>query len=200
MLKIATGFGWSAFKVDPTAENCPDPSRWPSISCAIDQGSDGWSAVHYLLSTFHNLCPFFDASHRVWNDVLLALGDAGLAAYTTVALIILRQDSGPWGSTKWWRTVIEGASEYVQVADTKDEIFSGYVDRLRFEKTFAKEHNSEEFTDEQLLRPIHDSVQKQVQKVGMARWFGYITSVRAFLAFGPPDLSSGFTPASRLTC
>lgn len=96
-LVIATGKGWGQFKVAAETDSRPDPSLWRSITVAIDQGGDGWSACHYLISENVNLWFLSDASHRTWNDAQLALQDCGLYHYALVTTIAMNIDHGPWG-------------------------------------------------------------------------------------------------------
>ena len=76
MLRIATGEGWQSFEYADGP--LPPPEAWRSVVCAVDQGGDGWSALHFLISRKLNVLPIGDPSHRVWNDVQLAINDVGL--------------------------------------------------------------------------------------------------------------------------
>ena len=64
-LKVATGRGWEQFKV------AGPPSSWPSVTLAVDQGSDGWSAAHFLASEGLNILIVGDVSHRTWTMLSL---------------------------------------------------------------------------------------------------------------------------------
>ena len=98
-LRVALGDHWAAFMVPDPA---PPASQWPSISVSIDQGGDGWSALHYLLATGHNILPLADASHRAWNDAQLALQSSGLKWVVLATTICLNTDTGPWSSQRWY--------------------------------------------------------------------------------------------------
>ena len=90
MLMCATGKGWSAF-VQPADKTLRGPlASWGSVTLAIDQGADGWSAAQYLMSTGVNLLLIGDPSHRIWNDVKLALQSAGLLQWSLIVAIIFK--------------------------------------------------------------------------------------------------------------
>eukprot|EP00971_Amphidinium_carterae_P023864 470641-Amphidinium_carterae.1 len=47
------------------------PSRWPSLSLALDQGSDGMSAFHYMANKLGlNVSLFCDPSHQWQRDII----------------------------------------------------------------------------------------------------------------------------------
>ena len=49
MLLVATGETFEAFVQPPdVSKRDPDAATWRSITIAIDQGGDGWSACHYM--------------------------------------------------------------------------------------------------------------------------------------------------------
>ncbi len=50
MLLASSGKSWASFRqVLPDDERGP-PLSWPSFALSIDQGGDGWSVAHYLMS------------------------------------------------------------------------------------------------------------------------------------------------------
>lgn len=133
MLRASMGEGWYAFQVDFAAPECPDLVEWRSVVCACDQGGDGWSALHFLLSEQLNLWPMAAMSHRCWNDVQVALGDAGLTSFVLITIIILNLDCGPWESSRWWQSLKEGCEQYMQLAGPDDAVFQGFCENVRFE-------------------------------------------------------------------
>ncbi len=111
------GVGWTFFQqpLDPSQRG--DPVLWPSITVSLDQGSDGWSAVHYLRHIGVNVIVLPDLNHRCWNDTQLAIQDSGLWFWCLVCVAILNLDTGPWETTRWRGAMKENANQYAQVAD-----------------------------------------------------------------------------------
>ena len=64
-LTIATGSNWERFVQVEDPGKREDPMKWPCVSVCIDQGSDGWSASHYLKARGANLLLTFDWNHRL---------------------------------------------------------------------------------------------------------------------------------------
>ena len=53
------------------------PGSWPCLTIPIDQGSDGWCAVNWMVwKAGLNVLQLFDPSHRVWNDCQNACKDS----------------------------------------------------------------------------------------------------------------------------
>ena len=114
-LVVATGTGWQQFQqsLDPGARG--DARLWKSLTLSIDQGSDGWSAAHFLLSIGIVLLLVPDQSHRVWNDVQLGLDDAGVWFWALCLIVILNVDSGPWKGMRWWHEMRYGCAALEQL-------------------------------------------------------------------------------------
>jgi hypothetical protein len=55
MLHIAMGVTWEYFIVDAAKQLSTNAKLWPCCTICIDQGSDGWSAVHFLTSLSANI-------------------------------------------------------------------------------------------------------------------------------------------------
>lgn len=70
-MQVTMGVGWAAF--------VPDPRQWPICVASCDQGSDGWSAAHYMqYGAQAGLMLLRDPSHRLWNNASRSLRDSGL--------------------------------------------------------------------------------------------------------------------------
>ena len=68
-MKVSTGMGWADF-IPPTDKPADDIASSPTASVSVDQGSDGWSALMWLI--FYSKAAIFitfDPMHRLWNDV-----------------------------------------------------------------------------------------------------------------------------------
>eukprot|EP00971_Amphidinium_carterae_P056314 1111814-Amphidinium_carterae.2 len=69
-LLVGTGNGWDKYIVP--VDTPLSPLDWPSATVWVDQGADGWSALHYLRhaeGTKRNLLVLHDESHRLYGIV-----------------------------------------------------------------------------------------------------------------------------------
>jgi hypothetical protein len=112
MLLIASGKTWDSFRTTPEEQLTKDAAVWPCATVCVDQGGDGWSALHFLASWSCNLIILSDTSHRTWNDVSLAIGDMKWTYHCLLTIIILNLDHGPWAGHRWWNELRSGATEY----------------------------------------------------------------------------------------
>ena len=99
-LQTCTGIGLEHYRV-------PDPPRelpWPTATLVIDQGSDGWAAVQFLLYLM-NCCavPISDFCHRTWHDTKRALSLSGLWPFVMLMTTAFNVSHGPWGGQQWHR-------------------------------------------------------------------------------------------------
>eukprot|EP00959_Pyramimonas_sp_CCMP1952_P347958 7288586-Pyramimonas_sp.AAC.1 len=97
-LEVLTGAGWDRFQQPSALDQRRPPLEWPSITLSIDQGGDGWSGAHFLMSWNANVLLLFDPSHRVWNDCTLAFRDNGLYYWVLIVITVINIDHGPFNS------------------------------------------------------------------------------------------------------
>ena len=114
-LVVATGRGWDQFQVAEDPAQRGDPLTWPSVTVTIDQGSDGWSACFFLASQFLNVIPFFDMSHRVWNDCQLSIQDCGWWHVALLLVGLMNLDHGPWSTQRWFNETKDGVQDYLKL-------------------------------------------------------------------------------------
>jgi len=92
MLHVACGRGWEAFAQPANPDEREDAKSARSVTLCIDQGGDGWSAAHYLMSEQTNLLLLADQNHRTWNDVQLGIQDADMFYSCLITIVILNAD------------------------------------------------------------------------------------------------------------
>ena len=177
-LQVAVGRHWGAFLIE---DDAGPPAAWPSISCSCDQGGDGWSALHYLLATQHNVLPLMDASHRAWNDAQLALNSSGLKWVVLATTICLNTDNGPWSSQRWFALLQEAAEHWLGHIGEQDPVFDHL--RLQLKEELCGGDVVEEFnmTDEDMWLNVPLAVSRKTNKVATTRWFQYVVSVSVFM-------------------
>lgn len=74
------------------------PLEWPVLKICLDQGSDGWSGGHYLLSKgcCVELSP--DMAHGANNDLKGVAKDLGFWQHEVLMGIAYNLNQAPWGS------------------------------------------------------------------------------------------------------
>eukprot|EP00971_Amphidinium_carterae_P293827 5833422-Amphidinium_carterae.1 len=179
MLMVASGRGWSQFQVDAEENLRPPAVEWPVAVVSVDQGSDGWCATHFLEACRHNVVVLPDMSHRVWNDLQLSLQDSALYAWCLCTLVLMNLDHGPWSGAKWWEQLKQGAVEYIRGADSSCPVFQGHVGQIEKELQLANVQT--EASEDEIFQMLPGCVERKQQKVGVTRWFQYITAVSKYL-------------------
>lgn len=179
-LRAATGAGWEQFCLPADEASWPPPGSRPSIMVSIDQGPDGWSAVHFLQNRLScNMWLTPDPSHRVWNDCELAIRDMRLWSQCLTGIICLNADQGPWANARWWEEARQGVAEYMQIANTNCPLFVGLYKFIVFE-TGQTHRLGEEGLPEEIFGNLGACVERKMPRVGMSRWFQYIDSMQEY--------------------
>ena len=174
-LEVMCARGWKSFVV--AEDSTSEPSSWPCVTCALDQGSDGWSAVHFLQHCRVNILIVHDASHRVWNDCQLALKASGCWSLCLVGLVLLNLDHGPWEGAKWHAEAQQAALEYSQVSHAECPLFLSHLPHICVE-TGRRLQDASPDVVATLWESLPDAVRKKLPKVGFSRWFGFFDAMR----------------------
>ena len=66
---------------------------------------------------------FNDPFHRIWNDIKLALQEAGLWADVYERLHCENLPCGPFKSASWWREMQEVMAHHFRVSNKRNELF-----------------------------------------------------------------------------
>lgn len=181
-LVVSTGGGLKEFQLDACVESRPEPGHWPLIVVALDQGSDGWAGVHFLSRAARvNIMYLHDASHRLWNDVLLSLKSVGAWPAVLLLQLCFNMEHGPWDDARWFAQLREGAASYVALASPeRDELFVGLLPLILADSGDADMVCDKDFTTE-LFHNLPSCCKIMQQKVGMSRWFGIVDAASSFL-------------------
>ena len=100
------GLGQWMFK--PYAKEWKLPAiQWPHMNIAIDQGSDGLSAMWWLFMML--LCATFwlDFSHGAWRSVQGMINDVGLEPWWLLMMVMFNCAHGPWNSDSVFNSIQE---------------------------------------------------------------------------------------------
>ena len=91
---------------------------------------------------------FCDPFHRIWNDVKLALQDAGLWADVFERLHCENLPCGPFKSAAWWREMQACMKEHFRVSTKHNELFQKLYPELQAEARAAGALRSPSDTEE----------------------------------------------------
>jgi hypothetical protein len=131
MLVIATGRGWDQFIQSGPVDLRAPAISWPSISVAIDQGGDGFSACQFMLFMGVNLLLLSDTSHRVWNDCQLAIHDCNLWYWCLCVIVMLNYENGPWEGCRWFEELRAGVWQWLRLSTWKDKLWQGAWENIK---------------------------------------------------------------------
>lgn len=183
-LWCCTGRRWDDFCHAPTDGARADPGGpelWDTVTVSIDQGSDGWGALMFLM--YHRQASVMcikDPSHRMWRDVWLGLAGAQLKPLMVLASIVLNLDHGPWGDSRWYQSSREAAAAYLRVGGPDDALFQRHLNDIAQE--VGLEHR---LTEPQVAQELFDSIPEALNrmstKVAQSRWFGLFHNLEEFL-------------------
>ena len=98
-----------------------------------------------------------------------------------ITIVLVNLDHGPWSGARWWEEMKEGVREYCRLSDSSCPIFQGHLPRILAEvgeDTFLVDAVAR---DELLFRNLPDCLEKKMERIGMTRWFSYMTAVSHFL-------------------
>ena len=142
MLLSSIGLGLAAFR-SAAASSAASSSGAPAaaspacgltLALCIDQGSDGWAAIQWLLYMASlRMVVFHDPSHRNWNDLRNAIGAAGLWDAVLLWGVVFSCNHGPFESASWWRAAQHAAADYSQHASATCPLLQSMLHRIAAE-------------------------------------------------------------------
>ena len=121
-----------------------------SIAVCIDQGSDGWSGVHFLRYRPANLLVAFDWNHRAWNDASLAIGQSRPRTLVQPHVVLRDEDSCERTDPSFQACIL------------------GICEDRGLDAGFVMGSDDEQ---EQLHQELFDCLEKKLPKIGLTRWF-----------------------------
>ena len=160
----------------------PDPASWRCLTASLDQGTDGWAAVNFLQSHLHiNMYVIHDASHRVWNDIQLALQDAKLWSLMLAFMVGCNADHGPWADARFYAEAVEAATSYMNLTSPAEcPLF-----QLLLPKILADTGKDDDFfvedIEERTFASLGGAFAHKLPKVAVSRWFGIHDTLAALM-------------------
>ena len=175
MLQVAGLKGLQHF--EPPQPTAGPAQHRPLLTVHVDQGSDGWSACHYLafkLGLRMMIC--FDPSHRAWNDARQALKDADLWGVVLLLTLVFNVDGGPWKEARWYHTCKEAVATYTQIT-TADQcpLFQHYLEPMLLDNGWD-EHLGNAEMGRTVFQSLPEIFQRQSSRVSLTRWFQFLDS------------------------
>eukprot|EP00971_Amphidinium_carterae_P175236 3473792-Amphidinium_carterae.4 len=147
------------------------PMTWPSLSLALDQGSDGWSSTWFLKSERICHMTFADPAHRCWNDVRQTLKDCGLWSSILALTAICNFDGGPWKDCRFFQEGQVGMQEFLTCSASGNSLFEEYRHWL-IEDLDLVHRQMEPDLDDTIRLGLCDAFRRKIARVGLSRWFG----------------------------
>eukprot|EP00974_Lingulodinium_polyedra_P111027 10738955-Lingulodinium_polyedra.AAC.1 len=90
----------------------------------MDEGSPGYAGVWHL--RYHLRARLFilrDVYHREWNDVKMALGQAGLWWVVLLTSLTFNLCFGPWEGCAWFEKLVSAAVQYFALERVSNPLF-----------------------------------------------------------------------------
>eukprot|EP00971_Amphidinium_carterae_P227410 4510577-Amphidinium_carterae.1 len=195
-LRVATGMGWEHYVFEPAHTEKPEEANVVCIS--LDQGSDQWAGVNYLL--FQRavcLIPFRDPMHRLWNDVMGAVKRSSLYPLSLMLSIAMSTDSGPWRGSKWGQQSAEATRLYLARNSESCPVFTMLYQAIAEEQGLA-----EQSPTAGLVATVFESMDKvyssKVGRVPVSRWFAWVKAFENFRPYWSMRLLLNFYQAFHL--
>lgn len=182
-LWCCSGRRWADFFHDQEEKEAQETAieRGATITVSIDQGSDGWGALMYLLyKKKAAVMVMKDPSHRIWRDVWLGLTGAQLKPMMVLCTIVLNMDHGPWGDARWFQSSKEAAEQFLHVGSPDDVLFQRHLGDIA-QEVGATHRLAEPNLAKELFDSIPEALKRMSTKVSQNRWFGIFQSVEEFL-------------------
>lgn len=155
-----------------------DPYAWPWLGVALDRGPDSWCAKQFLKYKLHcNVEEFPDQSHDNWNDMKMSLREAGLGNHVLIMILAMNLAHAPFDDGKWFEMIKMAFDEYYALASCADPIFLTLLPRI-----LADWDELHRIHEPDIARAVWDRLpqawcwKRRGAKVGMCRFFGYITA------------------------
>ena len=152
----------------------------PTLSVVIDQGSDGWSTMYYVLYKLKLRAILkFDIFHREHNDVSGAVKASGMWSSCILSGMVHNVNYGPWEGHKWFRQLLTGAQAYFSLAGPDDPLFKMLMSFVARDKgvDMGQFENHDEACDF-LFAALRDGScwDKKGPRTAFRRWFSWYGS------------------------
>ena len=178
-LRSMTGAGWNQFQVEN--EDAKPMLQWRTMTVTTDQGSDVWAALHYLDCMKVAIMKVPGASHRIPNDVDLALKHCKPKPLVDLLNLVFSTDQGPWGEQRWYYKCLEGATAYVKIADPETcSVFYSMLPKIAGDQLEPPDSHDAQWIEDTFRNLPAVWTQKE-SKVPGSRWFAFFDRAEQFI-------------------
>ena len=123
LLTITAALGWSHYYIPEGHGERVAFALWPLLRVAMDQGSDGWSAMMAMLYGLRlNVEVSPDPNHGCHNDVKRTLIDMGWYAHQVLMTLAYNLAHAPWDSGERQRQFEDALDEWFTQHDHTDDL------------------------------------------------------------------------------
>lgn len=179
--------GLALFKLQDAAGGAAwsDPFRWPHLTIAADQGSDGMAAYWYLQHCQVNCMMLCDWSHGAWADTKGMLRDMGLFPWWLLMMVTLNLAHGPFNDDVRYTQLNDAWSECARhLAPERCALYQQHVGSMVDEMSGAIELSGEAPSDGEIWRAMsgRPALLRKGYKVNLNRFFGGTQTARRDLS------------------
>eukprot|EP00971_Amphidinium_carterae_P328423 6460296-Amphidinium_carterae.2 len=176
ILRLYGHDGWEAFKPLPVVR----AGHWPYIAVSLDQGSDGYAAMHFLihkLGVNADLVP--DPSHQWHRDVQNTWSALGWGSWTRLLVVPINLFHGPFAAGARYHEYRESSVELVELLRLGENTFvEEFADELKRELKLGGgplEDGQSGLIVEAIATRLHE--QRRGSKVAMCRFASLLDSL-----------------------
>ena len=176
-LDTVTGRKLSEFRQIGAEDHSCTMKLSSTMSVVIDQGSDGWSLMFYLL--YKQKLRFilkFDIYHREHNDVMGAVKASGMWGCCVLSGMVHNVNYGPWEGSAWFQKILKASIEYFALAGPDDALFKMFISDVARDKGMSLE-------DFETLDEAVDEIFAAVRDGSCFRKKGFRTAFRRFFSW-----------------
>ena len=149
----------------------------PTMSIVIDQGSDGWSLMFYVLYKLKLRAILkFDIYHREHNDVGGAVKASGMWGCCVLSGMVHNVNYGPWEGSAWYQKILKASIEYFAVARPDDPLFKMLIADVARDKGMSlDDFETHEEAVEELFAAVRDGscFRKKGIRTAFRRFFSW---------------------------
>lgn len=174
MLVSCSGNGIAAFMPD-TAKPLSEQSV-PLLSVCIDQGSVGFSPMHYMLFGLQANCVLIsNPSHRSWNDLKHSIKQSSLWECVVASGVAMNVGFGPFEGQAWWHQIVDAGVEYSQVAGPHDPLYEHLLPKIAADRGESDMLLAPEYAEE-TFQVVVDSRLTQLKgpKLALCCWMSWL--------------------------
>lgn len=184
ILQKCTGHNLMHWSQPEHYQNRQHWSKWPYLSLAADQGSDGFAASWFMKNFLKLNCEsVWDPNHGVWRDIELTWSSLKLGPFVRLMTIVMNMTHGPWESGERWHQLAESTDEYLKVMSCEScPLFAHYLEKMADDFGVYPEtcgdRNMEVVVWERCEQ--HWSRFRRGTKVALCRWGNFSEAARDF--------------------